>query len=165
LLVSSSLDCTVRVWESLGMSEKYCMRQPSGEIASMTLLQGGSVVATGIDDGSVRFWNLETGAGTSSRAHSNTVSALASHRDNKNSLLFASGCYNGDIVLWEAQAKDGVHNAQIPKVDSRIGCAHKGNDGQDTEILALAFVEGNGSIILVSGGNNCALHCWDFQRR
>ncbi|CAM9333629.1 unnamed protein product, partial [Discosporangium mesarthrocarpum] len=165
VVLSASLDGTVRAWEPLGTCERYHMKQPEGEITSMEVLPEGVVLATGSECGSVRFWRLETGAGESFHVHKNTVSALASCRDRKGSLFFASGCYQGEIVLWAAYAKDGLHNSRVPKVDYTLRHVHGCEVGQDTEVLCLAFVQGGDVPLLVSGGNDCTVRCWDFNRR
>ena len=69
--------------------------------------------ASGTDDGSVRFWRLETGAGESFRTHENTVSALAAYRDREGSLTFASAGFDGAIIIWRAHAKDGLDRHQV----------------------------------------------------
>lgn len=68
---------------------------------------------SGTDDGSVRFWRLETGAGESIKAHENTVSALASFRDRQGSLVLASGGFEGAIVVWKADIKDGLRRDMV----------------------------------------------------
>ena len=48
VLLSASMDGSIRAWETLGKSEKYCMRHPASEEATtMVVLPGGSVLATG----------------------------------------------------------------------------------------------------------------------
>lgn len=48
VLLSASMDGSVRAWETLGKSEKYCMRHPaSEEVTTMLVLPGGSVLVTG----------------------------------------------------------------------------------------------------------------------
>lgn len=48
VVLSASVDGTVRAWETLGKSEKYRMRHTAGEeVTSMLVLPGGSVLATG----------------------------------------------------------------------------------------------------------------------
>lgn len=70
---------------------------------------------SGTDDGSVRFWRLETGAGESFRTHENTVSALAAYRDRQGSLILASAGFEGAITIWRAQVKDGFDRHQVRK--------------------------------------------------
>lgn len=64
--------------------------------------------SSGTDDGSIRFWRLDTGAGESVKAHENTVTTLAAYRDRQGSLTLASAGFDGVIVVWRAHAKDGV---------------------------------------------------------
>ena len=48
VLLSASMDGSVRAWETLGKSEKYCMRHPATEeVTTMLVLPGGSVLVTG----------------------------------------------------------------------------------------------------------------------
>lgn len=48
VVLSASLDGTIRAWETLGNSEKYRMRHPIGEeVTSMLVLPGESILATG----------------------------------------------------------------------------------------------------------------------
>ncbi|CAN0560012.1 unnamed protein product, partial [Ectocarpus sp. 12 AP-2014] len=62
---------------------------------------------SGTDDGSVRFWQLDTGAGESYKAHDNSVSALAAYSDQLGSLVLASAGFEGAIIIWRAHPKDG----------------------------------------------------------
>lgn len=72
------------------------------------------LLSPGTDKGSVRFWRLDAGTEESFEAHSNTVSALATTRDCWGSLMFASGCFEGSIVLWTEDVEDGLRD------DSRV---------------------------------------------
>lgn len=48
VLLSASMDGSVRAWETLGKSEKYCMRHPAAEeVTTMLVLPGGSILVTG----------------------------------------------------------------------------------------------------------------------
>lgn len=67
----------------------------------------------GTDDGSVRFWRLDTGAGESFKAHKNTVSALAAYRDRQGSITLASADFEGSITIWRARAKDGLKQTTV----------------------------------------------------
>lgn len=67
----------------------------------------------GTDDGSVRFWRLDTGAGESFKAHKNTVSALAAYRDRQGSVTLASAGFEGSITIWRARAKDGLKRTTV----------------------------------------------------
>lgn len=74
-----------------------------------------SFLLSGTDDGSVRFWQLDTGAGESFQAHDNTVSALAAYRDQLGSLVLASAGFEGVIIIWRAHAKDGLKKDRVRK--------------------------------------------------
>lgn len=48
VVLSASMNGVIRAWETLGKSEKYCMRHSGGvEVTSMLVLPGGSVLVTG----------------------------------------------------------------------------------------------------------------------
>eukprot|EP00903_Cladosiphon_okamuranus_P006728 g6565.t1 len=163
VVLSASMDGVIIAWEMLGKSEKYRMRHPAGvEVTSMVVLPGGSVLVTGTDDGSLRFWRLETGAGESFRAHENTVSALAACMDRQGSVVLASGSFEGTITIWRAHAKDGSNRHQVPTVDFSIGSAHGAADGSDPEVLCLAFVATDAPL-LASAGNDRIVRCWGFR--
>eukprot|EP00752_Nemacystus_decipiens_P009558 g8538.t1 len=163
VVLSASMDGTVRAWEMLGKSEKYRMRHPNGvEVTSMLVLPGGAILVTGADDGSVRFWRLDTGAGESFGAHDNTVSALAAYRDRQGSLVLATADFEGDITIWRANSKDGLNRHQLPDVDFSISGAHGSADGSDAEVLCLAFVAADAPL-LASAGNDRTVRCWGFR--
>lgn len=63
VVLSACIDGSVKAWETLGMSEKYRMKHPTGdEVTSMLILPGGSILATG-----------ETGTHAVSEHHSSTT--------------------------------------------------------------------------------------------
>ena len=73
------------------------------------------IPSVGTGSGNVRFWRLDTGAGQSFEAHSNTVSALATGKNWCGSLILASGGFDGAIVLWMTDAKDGIREDRVSK--------------------------------------------------
>lgn len=87
---------------------KFLQQEPSIRLLFRFFLSG-------TDDGSVRFWRLETGAGESFRTHENTVSALAAHKDRQGSLILASACFEGTITIWRAGVKDGLKQDKVVK--------------------------------------------------
>ncbi|CAM9561047.1 unnamed protein product, partial [Hapterophycus canaliculatus] len=163
VVLSASMDGVIRAWEMLGKSEKYRMRHTAGvEVTSMLVLPGGTVLVTGTDNGSVRFWRLDTGAGKSFKAHENTVTALAAFRDRHGSLTLASADFEGVIVIWRAPAKDGLKQHTVPVVDFSVPHAHGTDDGSHAEILCMAFVAAD-MPLLTSAGNDCVVRCWCFR--
>ncbi|CAN0464501.1 unnamed protein product [Ectocarpus sp. 12 AP-2014] len=165
VILSASLNGVIRAWETLGKSEKYCMRHSGGaEVTSMLVLPGGSVLVTGTDDGSVRFWQLDTGAGESYKAHDNSVSALAAYSDQLGSLVLASAGFEGAIIIWRAHPKDGLKKDRVPTVDYCVRDAHGALDGLDGEILCLAFVASDVPV-LASAGNDRVVRCWRLRER
>lgn len=73
---------------------------------------------SGTDNGRVRFWRLDSGTGESFEAHSNTVCALATTRDCWRSLMLASACFEGTIVVW---AVDGLKDDGKVRKDNVLG--------------------------------------------
>lgn len=71
--------------------------------------------SSGTDDGTVRFWRLDTGASESFKAHENAVSALAACRDRRGELMLASAGFEGAIIMWTTHAKDGLKNNRVRK--------------------------------------------------
>ncbi|CAM9120840.1 unnamed protein product, partial [Scytosiphon promiscuus] len=162
--LSASMDGMIRAWEMLGKSEKYRMKHAAGvEVTSMLVLPSGTVLVTGTDDGNVRFWRLDTGAGESIQAHENTVTALAAYRDGQGSLTLASADFEGVIAIWRASAKDGLKQHTVPVVEFSVPRAHGANDGSDAEILCLAFVAAD-TPLLASAGNDRAVRCWSLRK-
>ncbi|CAM9586393.1 unnamed protein product [Chrysoparadoxa australica] len=161
VVLSVSLDDTVRAWETLGMSQKWCMKAGQGqhEMSCLALMPGEALLATGNDSGSIVFWSLATGAATTfPGVHSNTVSALAAHQDPVGNVFFASASYDGDISFWTAAAKDGLSALRIPKLSHTTPVLST----DDHEVLALAFTGGPGESLLVSAGNDGFIRCWEF---
>lgn len=98
--------------------------------------------SSGTDDGSVRFWRLNTGAGESFKAHENTVTALAAYRDPRGSVILASAGFEGIIVVWRAPAKDGLKQNTVSERGQRENVARLWSPGywSGRSVTALAGI-------------------------
>jgi hypothetical protein len=121
-----------------------------GEVASpddwsincLTFSADGSVIAAGVGLQAVLLNSRTLQPLRVLPDHTGGVETIALSKDKKR---IATGCNNGDILLWEANKPAPIHSL----------LAHENG------VNCLAFVE-NGETV-VSGGNDGKLRLWDFQ--
>jgi WD40 repeat protein len=93
-IVTASLDNTMRCWDPYDMSQLYSLSETVSEVSSMIYLHEAQLIVTGNDDGSIRWWNSDTGSVVTMHRHANTVSAMCLAYRGRVSFLLSAG-YDG----------------------------------------------------------------------
>jgi WD40 repeat protein len=109
LLVTSSVDSTVKIWERASGKVRKTLRQPQG-ISYMDLSADGRYVATGSYDSCVRIWRVADGSLLHLlKGHQGTVWTVAFSADGKQ---LASSGDDATIRVWEVETGRLLHALQ-----------------------------------------------------
>ena len=76
IIYSASLDNTIRCWNA----EMICfamLREPSSEISAMQHVPSTNLLFTGMDNGQIHLWNVDSGSAIVLKEHTNTVTSMA----------------------------------------------------------------------------------------
>ena len=130
-IFSASLDNTVRCWDAYDMSCLYVLRETVSEISCLVQLSNCNLLVTGNDDGSIRWWNPDSGSAITLKHHKNTVSCLAVAQMKRNEYLI-SASYAGTVGVWDITRRRAVR----PRLEYMFQ-AHGGVecDGEDSKLL------------------------------
>lgn len=106
LVVTSSVDSTIKIWRKLSGEIVKEIKQPSG-IAYMDLSADGNYIVTGNYDSTVKLWSVNNGALIKEfRGHSGTVWTVAISNDGKK---IVSGGNDGLVNIWDVETGDLLH--------------------------------------------------------
>jgi len=109
LLVTSSVDSTIKIWTRASGEILKEIKQTSG-IAYMDLSSDGNYVVTGSYDSTVRLWRIADGLLLKEfKGHNGTVWAVAFSSDGKK---IASGGNDGMVNIWEVETGKLLHKLQ-----------------------------------------------------
>jgi WD40 repeat protein len=100
LVVSSSDDKTIRLWDTAAARVKTTLEGHSKGVRAVAFSPDSQLVASGSDDKTIRLWDAATGQVMATlEGHSEGVNAVAFSPDSK---LVASGSDDKTIRLWDA---------------------------------------------------------------
>jgi len=106
LLVTSSVDSSIKIWRRTTGEVIKEIKQPAG-IAYMDLSADGNYLVTGGYDSTVRLWNINDGALIKEfKGHSGTVWSVAISADGKK---IASGGNDAIVNIWDAETGNLLH--------------------------------------------------------
>lgn len=106
LMVTSSVDSTIKVWRKETGELIKEIRQPSG-VAYMDLSAEGKYAVTGSYDNVVRLWDINDGIIVKEyKGHAGTVWHVAISNDNKK---IASGDNDGVVNIWDIESGNLLH--------------------------------------------------------
>jgi WD40 repeat protein len=116
-----------------------------------------SLLVSGADDGSITFWNPDSGSTIILKYHSNTVSCLDIAQLRRNDYVLSGG-YDGKVGIWDVTLRKTVK----PRLEN-IFTAHEGENG---EILCICFNKGGSDsevATFFTGGNDCSIKVWNIS--
>jgi len=109
LLVTSSVDSTIKTWKRESGEIVKEIKHPSG-IAYMDLSSDGNYVVTGSYDSIVRLWKITDGSLIKEfKGHNGTVWTVAFSNDGKK---IASGGNDGLVNIWDVETGNLLHKLQ-----------------------------------------------------
>ena len=109
LMVTSSVDSTIKIWKSASGEIVKEIKQNSG-IAYMDLSNDGNFAVTGGYDSTVRLWRIADGLLIKEfKGHSGTVWTVAVSDDGKK---IASGGNDGLVNIWDVETGKLLHKLQ-----------------------------------------------------
>eukprot|EP00474_Spongospora_subterranea_P001077 CRZ01535.1 hypothetical protein [Spongospora subterranea] len=111
-----------------------------------------SLLFTGLDNGQIHLWNVDTGSVLVMKAHTNTVSTLAIAVTRRRDFLISSG-YDGRVLVWDISKRKTIN----PCVEREL---HRGTS-RTSEIIVVAYNPSSGAIF--AGGNDNLIHIWDLD--
>ena len=109
LLITSSVDSTIKIWKRGSGEIVREIKQTSG-IAYMDISDDGNYAVTGGYDSTVRVWNINDGALIREfRGHNGTVWAVAFNNDGKK---IVSGGDDAIVNVWDVETGNLLHKLQ-----------------------------------------------------
>ncbi len=144
LLVSSSADGTVRVWER-GQPRPTVLKGHDGEAFCVAINREGTRIASGGEDGTVRLWDL-SGGGEPVTLQCGAEDAMHVAFSPRGDLL-ASAHGTGEVVLWEVRS-----GRLLASLDHRPHGLRSVEFSPDGKLLAAA-------------GSEAMLRIWDVGAR
>jgi len=117
LLVSGSLDKTIRIWDAVTYKEISCITGHTDWVNSVVLSPDGKFIVSGSNDCTMRVWELESCKEIRRFEEFNLVDTVAFSHDGSR---IASSCYN-TIGVWELASGQEIlrlegHNKTVPSV-------------------------------------------------
>lgn len=150
VIVSGSVDKTVKIWEIATGSLLHNLETHSQEVWSVATSPDGKMLASGGGDGNITLWEMTTGYWLRSlESQASWVMSVAFSPDGK---TLASGSRNGQITLWNVENDP----TGFPK-----GVQLRQLYGHTNQVLSLAY--SSRSPILVSSSYDGTIKVWDVS--
>ncbi len=145
LLVSSSADQSIKVWELKTWKELLTLKGHKGEVNSAVFSRDNKYVFSGSNDQTIRQWSIRSKKTVRVlKGHAGAVNALAVSPDNR---YLISGSDDNSVILWKV--KSGKIIAKLK--------------GHNKPVKTVRFSQ-NGRYAVSGGKDNVAI-LWDLNRK
>ncbi|XP_034253614.1 pleiotropic regulator 1 [Thrips palmi] len=141
VLITAGRDTTARVWDMRTKANVHTLVGHTNTIASVVSQVAEPQVVTGSHDCTIRLWDLAAGK---SRC------TLTNHKKSVRSVVFHPTLY-----MFASASPDNIKQWMCPE-----GKFIQNLSGHNAIVNCLAV---NPEGVLVSGGDNGTLHCWDWR--
>ena len=177
-IFSCSLDNTIRCWDDYDATERFSIIEEDTEISCITYASKYNMLVTGGEDGTVKFWNPDSGNFHVESTHRNTVTCAKAVITDGLSFV-VTGSYDGSCCVFDLQKKrEGAKswltatlreeseekwNVEDAKGSDEADAFQKlvqGGDCLDSEVLTFHYHEETES--LITGTNDGVLKAWDL---
>ena len=142
----------------LETKESIATLEAEDEVTSLTFTQGGGLLATGLRDGSISLWDVETQELVfTDKSHEDDVTALAFSSDGAK-LASGGGPFDNKVVLWDIAGV--IQKIEEQKKNVAVLLGHATN--RDISSVAFSPVEN----LLASCSRDGTIRFWntDFPR-
>lgn len=145
MLVSSSGDNTVRLWDVKSHRERASLTGHTDYVRSVGFSPDGTLLASSSDDKTLRLWDVKTRKEVAHlTGHRNAVYDMAFSPDGN---LLASASLDNTVRLWDVKTR------------KEIECL----TGHENHVYSVAF-SSNGMLLASSSGDN-TVRLWDVKTR
>ncbi|XP_065210901.1 pleiotropic regulator 1 [Planococcus citri] len=141
ILLTAGRDATARVWDMRTKANVHTLTGHTYTVASVIAQDCEPQVITGSHDCTIRLWDLAAGR---------SITTLTHHKKSVRSVIFHPTLY-----MFASASSDNIKQWRCPE-----GKFVQNLFGHNAIINCLAI---NGDGVMVSGGDNGTIHCWDWR--
>ncbi len=103
-LFSAGLDNQIKCWDDYDISQRFKLSERDTEISCIAHVSSVNLVVTGNDDGTVKFWNPDSGHCHVEHCHSNTVTSIEIANTDRHELVISSS-FDGSMCVFDVGKK------------------------------------------------------------
>lgn len=150
-------------WDPYDMSPLLTFNDTDSETTCIIYLTGCKLILTGSENGTLKWWNPDSGSYLAMQNHDNTVSSIDFVEQPREDII-ASCDYNGVICIWTCAKR----RSMTPHLECKIDTTTSNNNhGLDSELLAVKWINSlynNEETWLVAcGGNDKVIRVFDYS--
>ncbi|XP_063826872.1 pleiotropic regulator 1 isoform X2 [Ostrinia nubilalis] len=141
VLVSAGRDATARVWDMRSKANVHTLAGHTNTVASVACQAAEPQIITGSHDSTIRLWDLAAGK---------SMCTLTNHKKSVRSVVIHPSLYT-----FASASPDNIKQWKCPE-----GKFIQNLSGHNAIVNCMAV---NPEGVLVSGGDNGTMYCWDWR--